>query len=312
MTMVVCARRDPVTLRMPSTSERGYLPGKSTQQFVPHHDMSQLDLRRFAYQRRKEPLLPVRKNPPCEEEENSGLLEKTDRPAVSSPNKASQDLTSTVPETPDSCWPKAAAPASGNAKKVQLAKRGQRRRNRALSSSDEDGESVGHGGKCPPSNLFEGLGTSKRRKRGPDDACYMTDKENTTADEFSLYDHVTSKTRKRASVNRKDRVGGASTTHHPAELDCLPSHNLPGQTGTGTSGGCGYSEATCRSRSGKYVDDKFISGNWTDVDAIDRLVEMFPKHSPGYLRAVARRHMNVSEAVAVIIADSNMGREQGS
>lgn len=231
--------------------------------------MSQLDLRRFAYQRRKVPLLPVRKNPPCEREESS-LAERTDR-AASTPNKASQDLlTSTVPETPDSCWPKAAAPASSDTRNVQLARRSQRRRHRALSSSDDDGESVDRGGRCPPGNLFDGLGTSKRRKRGPNDACHVVDKENATEDEFSLYAHVAAtRTGKRVLVNQKDRSGGRD------------------------------------------VEGDIVAGDRTGGDVTDRLMEMFPRHSPGYLRAVARRHRNVSEAVAVIVADSNESEEQG-
>ena len=106
--------------------------------------MSVLDLRRFAYQRRKEPLL-------CREgKENK-----------STPNKAP---CISIPETPESLLPTPPSSTSWKKLKGEGTHASQRkRRNRVLSTSDEEEETRSS------RNLFSGLKASKRKKRDYDE-----------------------------------------------------------------------------------------------------------------------------------------------
>ena len=106
--------------------------------------MSVLDLSRFAYQRRKEPLL-------CREgKENK-----------STPNKAP---CISIPETPESLLPTPPSSTSWKKLKGEGTHASQRkRRNRVLSTSDEEEETRSS------RNLFSGLKASKRKKRDYDE-----------------------------------------------------------------------------------------------------------------------------------------------
>ena len=105
--------------------------------------MSVLDLSRFAYQRRKEPLL-------CREgKENK-----------STPNKAP---CISIPETPESLLPTPPSSTSWKKLKGEGTHASQRkRRNRVLSTSDEEETRSSR-------NLFSGLKASKRKKRDYDE-----------------------------------------------------------------------------------------------------------------------------------------------
>ena len=106
--------------------------------------MSVLDLSRFAYQRRKEPLL-------CREgKENK-----------STPNKAP---CISIPETPESLLPTPPSSTSWKKLKGEGTHASQRKRqNRVLSTSDEEEETR------VSRNLFSGLKASKRKKRDYDE-----------------------------------------------------------------------------------------------------------------------------------------------
>lgn len=107
--------------------------------------MSVLDLSRFAYQKRKEPFF-------CREgKENQ-----------STPNKAP---CKSIPETPESLLPTPPSSISRGKLKGEGTHAPQRkRRNRVLSTSDEEEETRAS------RNLFSGLKASKRKKRDADEA----------------------------------------------------------------------------------------------------------------------------------------------
>ena len=107
--------------------------------------MSVLDLSRFSYQKRKEPLF-------CREgKENQ-----------STPNKAP---CKSIPETPESLLPTPPSTISRGKLKGEGTHAPQRkRRNRVLSTSDEEEKT------STSRNLFSGLKASKRKKRDADEA----------------------------------------------------------------------------------------------------------------------------------------------
>lgn len=132
--------------------------------------MSVLDLSRFAYQRRKEPLL-------CREgKENQ-----------STPNKAP---CISIPETPESLLPTPPSSISRRKVKGEGTHASQRkRRNRVLSTSDEEEETT-----RASRNLFSGLKTSKRKKRDADETIkpyVLKEDKNSEIVELSSDDETT-------------------------------------------------------------------------------------------------------------------------
>ena len=131
--------------------------------------MSVLDLSRFAYQKRKEPLL-CRKG-----KENQ-----------STPNKAP---CISIPETPESLLPTPPSSISRGKLKGEGTHAPQRkRRNRVLSTSDEDEETRAS------RNLFSGLKASKRKKRDADKTikpCALKEDKNSEIVELSSDDETT-------------------------------------------------------------------------------------------------------------------------
>ena len=250
--------------------------------------MSMLDLGRFSYQRRKEPLLQHR---PTDGKENQ---------STSTPNGALYARLTSIPETPHSLLP---TPPSGKLGGRSTYIPQQKKRNRI---SDEE-ETPASG------NLFSGLHISKRRKRDIGDSITprILKKEeiieiHSDDDDAEIEPKAVTRPCKAAMQNDRKRkllaFSFESSNNDSVFEDRVQPHKrkrADASAGKNPSTNRGLAQGTWMGRRNRTEEE-------VPPCQLDHLEELFPQHSQEFLSSKLEQCGSLSEAVATVLASDDI------